>query len=747
LIETRTESATAPRLRRDLVMSRQGPAESVVWVVKDPVTGRFFRFRQIEACILDLLDGATRLETIRQCVEAQFHSPLPAATLEQFIARLRVLGLLEEAAPEAERIAPGRRRLGGDILYLRWRLFDPDRLFDRLVKRLRFLFTPQFLVLSAALIVIAAGVTVLNWADIVRGFRRLYRVEGFALAYLTMLVVITAHEFAHGLTCKRFGGKVHELGCMLLYFQPAFYCNVSDAWLFPSKTRRLWVTFAGAYFELFVWAIATLVWRVTDPDTVLNYAASVVTLTSGVKTLFNLNPLIKLDGYYLLSDWLDVPNLRRRAFGYLNRLMLTRRMRDAGVTPRERRIYLVYGLLAATYSYWLLGWLALWFGGRMVRSYQAWGFVGYVGLLTAVFRRPLYRAVSTVRGMQVPNKRAIKWFAALAIGLVALYFGRIELKVSGEFTVLPVRNADVRSEIEGLIEEVRVDEGDFVNKGDVVARLSSRDYTAELRKVKADIDEKQARLRLLKAGPRAEEVDLAKTTVEKESERLKYSRERFDLYKVLLDESLVSHKEFVEVEEEVAVRKQEYGEATGKLKVLLAGSRPEEIEEIEAGIARFAAQQRYLEGQIQRVELVSPIAGVITTPKLKERIGEHVAKGDLITKVHDLRTVLAEISVSEKEISDVRVGQPVILKARAFPQQSFAGKVTAVAPTVSPTQEWKTATGAKTVTVRTQIDNPQLLLKTDMTGTAKVYCGKRRALDLLTRRLARYIRVEFWSWW
>src|SRR5258707_5244839 len=158
-----------------------------------------------------------------------------------------------------------------------------------------------------------------------------------------MVGVVTLHEFAHGLTCKHFGGHVREIGFILIFFQPAFYCNVSDAWLFPQKSHRLWVTFAGAYFEIFLWAIATFVWRVTDPNTVINYLALVVVATSAVKTFFNLNPLIKLDGYYLLSDFLEIPNLRQRAFGFLGGLF-RRIWGTAGhniqeTTPPERRRY------------------------------------------------------------------------------------------------------------------------------------------------------------------------------------------------------------------------------------------------------------------------------------------------------------------------------------------------------------------------------------------------------------------------
>src|SRR6185436_10731524 len=128
----------------------------------------------------------------------------------------------------------------------------------------------------------AVGLTASNWTEIELDLPRLYSVQSLALAWCIAMLVIVAHEFAHGLTCKHFGGSVREIGFLLLYFQPAFYCNVSDAWLFPEKSKRLWVSFAGAYFEIFLWSLATVVWRVTDPYTLINYVALVVMATSGV---------------------------------------------------------------------------------------------------------------------------------------------------------------------------------------------------------------------------------------------------------------------------------------------------------------------------------------------------------------------------------------------------------------------------------------------------------------------------------
>jgi multidrug resistance efflux pump len=810
-------SLELPRLRRDLRVSQQETTGEPAFVLKDPLTGRFFRFREAELFITQQLDGGTPFEVIGRKVEERFGQPISTDSLKLFVDRLQRLGLLESATAvgQQSRAEPGRIR--GDVFYLRFKAFDPDRFLNWLSPYVRFCFTPAFLFCSAVLILFTIGLTVVNWDEITRDLSRLYRVETLILVWFTIFIVTTLHEFAHGLTCKRFGGEVHELGFMLLFFQPAFYCNVSDAWLFPEKAKRLWVSFAGAYFEVFLWALATVAWRVTNPETWVSSVALVVMGTSAIRSLFNLNPLIKLDGYYLLSDALEVPNLRARAFGYLKAMI--KRMWGAPLPDtvsdaprRERRIFLAYSLLAGVYSVWLLGTIALWVGGWLVQRYQGVGFLLFAGLLLAVFRRPLRKVLPnppawlTFANLKTTfKKRPVKGFLLAAGILAILILGRLELTISGEFTVLPIQNADVRAEVEGIIEEIYVSEGDLVRKGDLVARLSDRTFQAELRKTEAEIEEKKANLRMLKLGPRSEEIALARqalgtaktrheqarkrfkeadrfraerlaraeASLSKAQERLKYAQMRLDQYKMLLSPGFISRKEYEDVEEQGAIREKELEEARitvnmvladdlgefrkeqavtekelaeveGKLRLLLAGSRLEEIEATEAEIARLEAQRRYLEDQLGLMRVVSPHAGVITTPHMKQKLGQKVEKGDLIAEVHELSTVRAEIAILEQEVGDLQVGQAVVVKARSYPEISFIGTVAAIAPAAAKPEEGR---AGKVVRVTTEIDNASLLLKSQMTGTAKIYCGERRIADLMTRRLARFFRVEFWSWW
>jgi multidrug resistance efflux pump len=593
----------------------------------------------------------------------------------------------------------------------------------------------------------------MNWDEIARDIPRLYNFGSFLVMYATMLTVVTMHEFAHGLTCKHFGGSVREMGFMLIYFQPAFYCNVSDAWLFPKRSHRLWVSFAGAYLELTIWAIATFLWWATDPETVINYLALIIMSTSAIKSLFNMNPLIKLDGYYLLSDGLEIPNLRQRAVGFVGnivRRIFAMEPRNAErPTARERRIFFFYGILAWTYSWGFLAFIAWNFFGFATDRYQGWGFAVFTVLLSQVFYIPLKRAFAP-SGAKAPSWDMKKWAKrgfrfAILIGIgAALYFIRTDLRIAGSFYVLPVHNCDVRAEVEGIVQHIYVDEGQTLKKGDLIAQLSDRDWRAELTKTTAQTRETEAHLKLLQAGPRLEEVELARTTLTKTQELLDYSIIHLKMDAELYKADVLSDREMQLTREKVALRRKEMQEANDKLKLLEAGSRLEDIEAAAAELNRLNAHLAYVQEQLTLLKVHTPVDGTVTTYKPRDKIGQAVKKGDLIAEVHELRKVTVEIAVPEKEIAEVSVGQKVILKARAYPLDSFEARVTAIAPVANEPEQTRTD---RTIRVRTELENPKLLLKPEMTGQAKIYCGERRLLEIVGRRFVRFFKVDFWSWW
>jgi putative peptide zinc metalloprotease protein len=771
------EQGGHPALRGDLQVSRVETPEGASFVLKDPRTRSYFRLREVEYAVARRLDGATPVDALPQILAAEFDVEVDADSVAGFAAQLRRQGLLEgEGAPPVVRTP----FVQGPALYLRFRALDPDRLLDWLHQRARFFFTPQFVVASAIMIAWAVWTSISERDAIWSDLTALWSFQNLFLAWVVILCVVTMHEFAHGLTCKHFGGHVHEMGFLLIYFQPAFYCNISDAWLFPKKSHRLWVTAAGAWFELFIWSLATLAWTVLEPGTWPSGVALIVMATSAIKQFFNLNPLIKLDGYYLLGDLLDVPNLRQRAVGYLRNIL----DRVTGGTAaaieasrRERMIFASYGVLAIAFSWWFLGSILFGIGGWLTDEYQAIGAGAFAAFLGLVFPQPLRRLfkrraaspstaspqatapsspedVVTNPSAGVPadaapnaprgpllSRRASLWTLAASLLLLS-FVARLPLRVGGEFRLLPDRNADIQAPMEGMIAAVYADEGDVVHAGDTIARLSDTDHRARLSAMNAQLAESQARLRLMRSGPRREEISLAELNIARAEDRLRYAKNEADRAKTLAARDFASPAELQRAEEQATLATRDLEQERARLVVLRSGSRPDSIAAMEQEVARVVAERDRVLGEIGRLALIAPHDGMITTPRLHQRVGQFVRPGDLIAEVHAVDRLTAEIRISERDLGEVRIGSPVALRSRVYPDRTFEGTVTRIAAAVADTQPQP----EHDVRVEVDLVNDGSL-RPGMTGFARVSSGSRPAIDVITRRFRRFIRVEFWSWW
>jgi multidrug resistance efflux pump len=719
------------------------------------------------------------------------------------------------------------KRIRGSPLYLRVGLLDPDALFTRLDRVLGFLFTWQFVAFASTCIFAGVVITASSGTQYIHHLSRLYHLSSLPLIFGLILVIASAHEFGHGVTCKHFGGEVHELGFMLIYFQPAFYCNVSDAWLFRERWKRLWVGFAGPFFELFLWSLATMAWQVTDVATPINDVALAVMTISGIKGLIDLNPFLKLDGYYLLSDYLGMPNLRRRSFRFVGEVLKHVFGFGHGPLPhhswRERLIYFGYGLVGTVSSVSFLTYGVVKAGGFLIEQHQPVALLLLMSYASLKARRRYRRLFGQVSDSSDPlddggdvdvgepsrasataepappepappeppprepppsrartesskpppaepqpkpaprpgRKRRLAWAALAVAGLGLLAFGRQDLRVGGPFAVLPEENADIRTAVEGIVEEVLVDEGQEVHAGDVIARVSDRDLRAQLLQTEAQVREARANLAKLRAGHTAAEIDVARAALKKAQDQLKFAQSKLARTTNLFQRAVVSPQELEDAQEQAAATESDAAAARGQLKLLLAGTRPEDLAATQAELDRLLAQQAYLEQQLAALTVVSPVSGVVATPShdLHELRGLFVPKGALLAKVYAVKTVTAHITVPEKEIADIKVGEPVMLRSRAYPHISFQGVVTTIGTAVEGmssangetapdvTAPSSDASVVKTFIVTTQIDNPSLLLKAGMTGQAKITCGSWRIASLIARRVARTFNVEFWSWW
>ncbi|MBI4550905.1 MAG: efflux RND transporter periplasmic adaptor subunit [Candidatus Latescibacteria bacterium] len=740
-----------PKLRSDLVCREQHQHGRVWFVLKDPMTNKYFRCTAFQYSVATRLDGNTSLSAIQASLSERLGKPVRLESLETFVSRLARFGLIEQAgAPESTDQDASRPPFLRRLLYIKLRAFDPGRLFDRLYPWFAFCFSSAFVVFSIGIVLLAAWGLASDWEGWVGQFHELVRLKGtFLLSlYVILSLILTVHELAHGLACRHFGGEVHEAGFLLIYFQPCFYTDVSDVWLFRTRRERMLVMLAGVYSGMLVWAGAALVWRVTAPETSLNHVSFLVMVVAGTSLLFNFNPLLKFDGYYLLSDLVGIPNLRQKAFGYLSarvKAMLVPSSSQAGrVSPRERRLYVSYGLLACLYSAGLIGSLLFQAEEFLVANYQELGVVGFLLLMGAVLGQPVKEATRVTGAVFREHRsrfiapRNLLLLAGGGIVILGGFFIRMELRVSSSCQLRAVERAVVRARIAGQLDSLYVEEGDTVQAGRVLARLSTRDLDAELRTVQARRAQAQAQLALLKKGARPEEIEQARFAVEQAQTSLHAAENAFNRASALAQQRVIAAEALDAARTELAIKQAEAEQARSQLNLLLAGSRPESIDAVNAEVRGLTATLDHLHEQKRLTGIVSPMAGVITTRFLKEKRDAYVAVGDTICELVDQRRMLVEMPVPEREVGDVREGFPVKLKVQGFPSMSFFGTVTAIAPTATEVG------GRQTVLVQSRLLNETGVLKPGMTGNAKIYCGQRRIGALVLRRVVRYIRTEFW---
>ena len=777
-----------PKFREDLIVSRQEFEKTTFYVIKDPITRKFFRIKEFEYFITSKLDGKTSPEQVVQSFQDRFQIQLPLETLDKFIRQMDSLGFLESEASERElaRLQYQKQTLWSKLLFIKLKGFDPDRFLNRTIKPLRFVFTPLFLVLSTLSILWALVITYTNWGDLGYSFGGIFKIATILKVWAAIFIVVVLHEFAHALTCKHFGGEVHEMGFLLLYFQPCFYCNVSDAYLFKEKSQKLLVTFAGAYGQIFIWAIATILWRITALDTGFNSFIFVIMITSGVTVLFNFNPLIKLDGYYLLTDYLEIPNLRQKAFGYLSSLMKSKlfgqEYSNQQDSIRAKRIFIWYGLFSLIYSVLLLSVVFIQTERFLASRLGGIGFILSLVLLFLILKQPLKVVLkgiarffsvkksesfhgtkergSTGEKMTIRRKKLIVYAGIIVLILLLLFLGRWELKIGGPCEIKPLESFTLRTLSDGTVtsdlfrggaEEkksvnylklfttdfttlnlvTKVKEGQRVDSGQVVAELTSPSYYSNLLQVKENIRKAVENYNLLQKGARKESIQQAKDKVAQIQSALSFKDKELKRYTELFDKKLISSHELDSVQTEHSILANALRIAQNDLKIMKNGSRPEELSMADTEIKRWQERLDFLESQVSDSQIRSLISGTVTS----------ISYDGNILGISNIDTIRVMIQVSEKDLDVLQLEQKVKLKVQSFPFMSFWGKVTKIS------QMADTGGPKKIFPVTCKIENKNHLLKPGMTGYAKVFCGKRSLFTLLTRRIVRYFRVEVWSWW
>lgn len=471
-------------VHKDLEVSRHIFRKEPCYVITDPLTFQGHRLDSADYRILVSLDPEQSLEEIFTRLVANKRMTQDDETcFYQFVFQLHRLGFLRLPISDNKLIfqryqlrqrAKRREKLMG-FLFLRIPVWNPSTFLDRTVELIR-PFLGRVAFAAWLILIMSAGFVVArNWVELKEPLQGLLAADNLPMLWATLIALKVFHEFGHAYACRVYGGHVPEMGIFLIIFTPCAYVDASASWGFTSKYRRLIVCLAGMYIEIAIAAVAVFVWAMTGPSLTHALSYNVIFLASSVTVLFNLNPLMRFDGYYILSDIVEIPNLRQRSIervkAGIKHIVLGLPNKNPDEDRGLRRTLLAYGCGAALYRVFLI----LGIAALVVSKF------GYVWLpMAALFVVPatflsLRRFVGYL--WKSPETQAIR-ARAVAVSLVVLVgipIGIICLPVYTSVTVPAViatsLESVVRSRQSGFIEEAPLKFGQKVVRNDLIVRL------------------------------------------------------------------------------------------------------------------------------------------------------------------------------------------------------------------------------------------------------------------------------------
>lgn len=517
-----TSRRLALRMRPDLSVRKHRYHGEGYWVVKEPVGLNYYRFHEEEFAILQMLDGESTLDSIKERFESEFApQKITFQDLQQFIGMLHRSGLvISETAGQGRQLKKRRDEkkrkewLGrlSNVFALRWRGVDPERLLSWLYRYTRWIFHPVCVALCLTMAVSALLLVMVQY-DVfysrLPSFHEFFdprSANKWLYLALTMGVVKVLHEIGHGLSCKHFGGECHEIGFMLLVLTPCLYCNVSDSWMLPNKYRRAMIGAAGMYVEMVLASAATFLWWFSDRSTLLNNLSLNVMFICSVSTLvFNGNPLLRFDGYYILMDLTEIPNLRQKATEVLKRFMVSvclgLEQPENPFLPQKNRILFGLYTVAAVLYRWIVVFSIVMF---LIKVFEPIGLkivgqviaaVGFFGLVV----QPLWQLARFFympgRMHKVKKHRVIASLAVVASLLAAIIFLPLPHSVKCEFEIQPRNASAVYVEVPGRMEEILVKEGQTVEQGQPLLVFSNPDLELSVLNLEGQLAVTQARLK------------------------------------------------------------------------------------------------------------------------------------------------------------------------------------------------------------------------------------------------------------
>lgn len=534
-------AALKPRIRAHARILRQSFRGEIWFVLQDSAAERSHRFSPAAYHFIGLMDGERSVQQIWEAVSAQLGDAAP--TQEEVIRLLGQLhaadALLCDVPPDSMEVFRRhqrhermlwRRRLWTPLA-VRFPLFDPDRFLARTLPWVQPLFGWFGILLWLAVVATGAVLAAAHWTDLTEDITdRVLDPANLVLLWFVYPAVKALHELGHAYAIRKWGGEVHEIGIMLLVLSPVPYVDASAAWGFTDKRKRMAVGAAGIAVELFLGALALFVWLAVEPGAVRAIAYNVM-LISGVSTLlFNGNPLLRFDGYYVLSDAIEIPNLGQRSNQYLGYLFQRYVLGVADAespahTTGERWWMVAYGITSFLYRVFITFVIVLFIAGKFF----------IIGVLLAIWAvatqvlTPVFKSVSFLFGS--PNLRRKRGRAmATSIALALLAAGLIFLAPAPSWTraegvIWVPEEAQVRAGADGFVERLLVPAGGEVSRGQPLIQAEEPFLATRVAVLAAHVEELGAKYDALLPADRVQAAMVREQLVAAEA-NLRRARER-----------------------------------------------------------------------------------------------------------------------------------------------------------------------------------------------------------------------------
>lgn len=506
------------RVRPDLIISESIFQGETSWIVKDPVGMKYFRLRGPEYEALKMLQSKQGYQQIKRHLQDKFPDyKIELRQVQALINSMHSSGLLLSSAPD--QAAPLQKRhakelkkkvlgLASSIVAIKFPGFDPERFLSWLYPKVRVLFSNFAFVIYFLLCAAAITLVLTNLDEFyarLPDFSKFFGLNNLVFMGFVLILTKSIHELGHGLTCKHYGGECHEIGFMLMVLTPAMYCNTSDSWILPNKWHRIAIGAAGMWVEVVLASIATFVWWYTNPGWLHYFCLNTIFLCGVSTILFNANPLLRYDGYYMLSDYLEIPNLsqvsKTAMINKLRTLCLGMKPVNERLMPtRNQLVFAIYSAAAFVYRWFILI-VIFWFLAEVFEPYglQIIGHVAITISLIGMVVVPMFRLCKFFafpgRLREVKKFRAVVSAVIVLAALWAVCFVPVPHFVWANFVVQPNDAQKVYVQYPGVLQQLHVHEGDHVVAGQQLATLSNPELEidvlnleTELAKLNADLE-------------------------------------------------------------------------------------------------------------------------------------------------------------------------------------------------------------------------------------------------------------------